>query len=510
MENITHLFENEINNEIEKITFKKRGIAFDISLMPINQRKQIFEELKANPEYKEYCLSSYLFGIDNYASINPEIKKYLDDNPSQYFDVYRHDNKSYINRNCIIIELIDLTEYELENKIIKGLGKIINRLENYFLIEVYNNNLEEIYKILEYYKEAEVLNFEANWQTISKYTRQNILSHSSYSEKESLPENNAYKNIQFTIKESEVITEPIVNICLMDNGVSGNHEDLIDSFIKEKSKTFLPNDNSYLPDKKDYHGTKCAGIITGNSHEKTGIIGTGIGCNLISYRIASGDNESSPLFLSNFVLMKAFLSALKDDIHVINCSWVLNYRSHILNRIINKVVNEGRDGKGLPIVFAAGNLGEKIKFPCTNKNVITVSATSLSNKPYKGIYEGESWETNYGDGDDKILIAAPGVELLTTDIPGGEGGHRIEHPTNPKYTYYNHTKFWGTSASAPIISGLIGQILKIKPEIELKQIKNLLKNSTIQFNSNSNIPPNRNYGSGIINYELLKYNLNKL
>ncbi len=147
------------------------------------------------------------------------------------------------------------------------------------------------------------------------------------------------------------------------------------------------------------------------------------------------------------------------------------------------------------IVISAGNYFSTTKFPANHPDVFAISAVDGNKKPLKTT----KWQSSFGNN---ILIAAPGNNIITTDIPDGAGIHEL--PIRGSNNYYkNYTYFHGTSAAAPIVSGCIARLLKHDNTLTLNEIKNLFLNdkSLDSFNPNFNNPNNNYYGAGIINLE---------
>jgi len=225
------------------------------------------------------------------------------------------------------------------------------------------------------------------------------------------------KNINF--KKSQNITKKYnlkkiwkttkgegVNIAIIDDGFNLEHEDLKGVNILFSYDVDNKSLNTKPKVKLDTHGTQVAGMIFAQ-HNDIGINGIAPNSNFIAIRQTT--NITSDTVLS-------FTVAQKIGADVINCSW----NSPILLEPVYDVIKSL--SKNIAIVISAGNDNKKILPYSTEASideVITVGATQKY--------------SNYGDVVDFIIPSG----VVTTKQSGTYG------------------RFGGTSATAPIISGLL-------------------------------------------------------
>lgn len=134
---------------------------------------------------------------------------------------------------------------------------------------------------------------------------------------------------------------------------------------------------------------------------------------------------------SLFNLIKAIYHATDKGARVINMSFTIAQPSDEFTRAINQAAL-----KGVICVAAAGNEGrETIVFPAAYSNVIGVASTTNA--------DTRSSFSNFGTA--LVSLAAPGEGLITA-YPGG---------------YY--AAVWGTSFSAPLVSGTVALIEQVRP-----------------------------------------------
>ncbi len=144
-----------------------------------------------------------------------------------------------------------------------------------------------------------------------------------------------------------------------------------------------------------------------------------------------------------FHILRAIFHAEANGAKVINMSLSLQAPSAELQRAIEFVAS-----RGVICVASAGNHGaETMVYPAGYKEVIGVASTNLA--------DIQSPFTNHGDN--LVTLAAPG-EALITAYPGGR-----------------YAAAWGTSFSAPLVSGTVALMLQVKPSLNWEKAEDGLK-----------------------------------
>jgi len=233
-----------------------------------------------------------------------------------------------------------------------------------------------------------------------------------------------------------------VKVAIIDDGINLTHPDLqhiMPSFSYDVETGEL---SSSPHPKTDGHGTKVAGIIFA-AHNRFGINGIAPEADLIALR--QPDTWTSNTLLS-------FQLAKLAGASIINCSWHSEWLLQPIADAVNELAQYGRDGKGIAVVFAAGNQGLEIKSGGSEAAIdsaIVVGAIGANFKPL-----GFS---NYGQSVD-LLTYGSGVK--TTAVSGEYG------------------VFAGTSLAAAIVSGLSALVLSQHPEMTLKKLSQELERLT--------------------------------
>jgi hypothetical protein len=132
-------------------------------------------------------------------------------------------------------------------------------------------------------------------------------------------------------------------------------------------------------------------------------------------------------------ILRAVYFAVRADVRVINMSFSMPRSSLELQRSIDYA-----NSAGVVCVAAAGNEGQSSLFyPAAYSNVIGVASTNN--------YDQRSTFSNYGSG--QVWVAAPGEGVITT------------------YPFATYAAAWGTSFSAPFVSGAVSLLLQANPQL---------------------------------------------
>lgn len=271
-----------------------------------------------------------------------------------------------------------------------------------------------------------------------------------------------------------------VKIAVIDDGLDLEHEDLNGSVIDSydiTTRTSNVSHNRY----NDNHGTAVTGIIASRVNNK-GIQGIASDAQIIFLKYSE--------FMSDAETIELFDKADEFGADIINCSWGTNDVSQAVREKIVDLANNGRDSRGTIIVFSTGNT---YKYMGNDESaipeVISVGASDEENL--------RAWYSSYGENLDVVAPGGYYLGITTLDPVGSDGIGSLDE----NYLLYDDfNTFIGTSASAPIVSGIIALMLEKKPNLTRIEIENILKDTADKI---GNIPydngRNDYYGYGKVN-----------
>ncbi len=267
-----------------------------------------------------------------------------------------------------------------------------------------------------------------------------------------------------------------IGIAIVDQGVDYNHPDLVAQFGSYKGYDFTNDSTDGIPgpdpdpmpsDPYEIHGTHVAGIVSATMDNNEGIAGVG-NFTLFSYRVLDQTGEGDQITVSDGIVE----AGKNPDVHIINLSLGSSQSSLLVKEAIDTALKYGKI-----IVAAAGNSNNLVDFPAAYDSVIAV-----------GAWDTLSDRASFSDYGDELDVMAPGVFVLST----------IPH-FNPQGQY---AFLDGTSMAAPFISGVIGLMLTLNPNLTHNDIMDIFCQTSVDFGE---FGKDRFYGCGLVNvHEALK------
>ena len=248
-------------------------------------------------------------------------------------------------------------------------------------------------------------------------------------------------------------------VSVIDTGVDDKHIDINNNMWADvnghRGFNYVSNNNdtSDIDDAARSHGTHIAGTIAAVMGNNEGIFGVAANQSHIMVRKPFQQGYSQA-YDSNCA--KAIRDSYNQGARVINISWGRKLRTNERNLILDAAIEEVSmgivgtvaHGQRTVVVCAAGNANEDVALysPANNPRVIAVGATRQ---------DGKKWESsNYGN---KITVYAPGVAISSLK-------------KNNTYGYNS-----GTSMAAPHVVGLVALMLSVKPQLQPKDVKELIR-----------------------------------
>ena len=295
--------------------------------------------------------------------------------------------------------------------------------------------------------------------------------------------------------------DPDVVLAVFDAGTDWQHPDLVDN-VRQDLMFDASADDDLDPSPeceasvdgaalapscpgatpyRESHGTSVSGVIAARGDN--GIGGTGVcpGCSLMPVRLLGAPTTSA------LTIAEAFVRAVDRGAAAINNSWGPGFSLYFpLSQAERDAFvyarNTGRGGKGTVIIFAAGNDASDVARDAYAKSPLVITVAASTNV--------DDWATysNYGH---EVDIAAPSqgniqdgladddYGIVTTDVRGNEG-YSIDAST---FDVDYNPGFSGTSAAAPVVTGLVGLILSQNADLTSDQVRLVLTRTANKIES---------------------------
>ncbi len=294
------------------------------------------------------------------------------------------------------------------------------------------------------------------------------------------------------------VTGTGVGVALIDTGVDGSLPDFASTDGNHSRVIVSAVDNSNASNAGDGygHGTDVAGIIAGNGGHRAAsdplhgqYVGVAPNANLISIKVADESGTTTVLQVI-YGLQFAVEHQAQYNIRVVNLSLdsatPQSYKTDPLDAAV-----EATWMHGIVVVAAAGNRGtasDAVQYsPANDPYVITVGGVDESGTANPGDDAVASWSSQgtTQDGVSKPDVYAPGAHIVSVLAPNSvfasascscqvAGGQYIQTS--------------GTSMAAPMIAGLVADLLQVHPRWTPDQVKGDLTSAAVSANSSLREP----------------------
>ena len=235
-------------------------------------------------------------------------------------------------------------------------------------------------------------------------------------------------------------------VAVIDSGVDRNHPEISNAVV-DGFDPVGPKEEPAL------HGTAVAGIIAAHAE----LDGVAPQARILAFRAFGGTDAKVTTRGTTYDILAGIEWSDQHGARIVNMSF-----AGPPDPALSRELAAGAR-RGIIFIAAVGNEGRSTKplYPAADENVIAVTATDQSDRIFKEANDCPA-----------TCVAAPGVDVLVAE-PGDAYGFLS-----------------GTSMAAAHVSGVVALLLDVKPDLNLKAIRNLLFKTARHLN-----PSNQNQAS---------------
>lgn len=304
-------------------------------------------------------------------------------------------------------------------------------------------------------------------------------------------------------------------IGIVDDGLQTSHADLSPNVDSALGWDFNLNDPNPYPDYSgDTHGTRVAGVTGARGNNGQGVVGVAYEASLAGLRLISG----APAAVETDTQDAAAMLHSNAVIHIKNNSWGaydgdgrLEGPGPLMQTALAEGTAHGRGGKGTVYVFAGGNglpYGEDINYDGFANSIHVIAVGAISDR---------GAQASYSEPGACLVIAAPSGSggrlcyggrqgITTTDLMGSSGENYTGASCEVANSDYTQT-FDGTSASTPVVSGVVALLLQANPALSHRDVKEILMRSATKVSAtdpdwatnSAGVAHNHKFGAGLVN-----------
>ena len=295
-----------------------------------------------------------------------------------------------------------------------------------------------------------------------------------------------------------------ITVAIVDDGLAIDHDDLAANATGPHLNLLDGDeDDPTTFDILSNHGTAVAGLVGAAFNNGIGISGAAPEATLSGVRLIGDEiddeDEASALSFNN------------DTIQVYNNSWgpsddTLDFEGPgtLAAEALQAGAIEGRpDADGTPLgnifVWAGGDggeIGDNSNYDGYANSRFTIAVGAIADNGQRSIFSEQ--------GANLVVVAPSGggsQEILTTSF-----GVELDADNNLARTSEFDTEFSGTSASTPLVSGVVALMLQVNPDLTWRDVQDILIRTAVRVDdaggawtdNAAGIDFSHLYGSGLI------------
>ena len=257
-----------------------------------------------------------------------------------------------------------------------------------------------------------------------------------------------------------------INVAVVDNGLRSTHEDLADNVDTSRNAIYAPGGDIENP--QEDHGTKVAGLIAARDNN-VGVRGVAPRATIYVYDLVESGVWADDAEKAEAMAHERAVTAVYNNSWGSGASAIPKTAPAVLELAQREGVANGYGGKGAFYVWSAGNghgFGDNTNLD-ELKNSFAITAVC-------GIGYND-WRAVYSDMGASLWVCAPSGD--------GTGGTRHMTTTDPGNRYTD--AFAGTSAAAPVVSGVAALIRAENTSLTWRDVKLILANSARKNDASS-------------------------
>ncbi len=290
--------------------------------------------------------------------------------------------------------------------------------------------------------------------------------------------NGLKENADINTQEAWIVSRGAgIKVAVIDTGFDLDHPDI--NYDGIGFDALRNKAGAYAPLKSiERHGTAVAGIIAAKD-DGLGVVGVAPEAKIIPIRLLSdgpGGNVSS--------IILAHQKAVELGAQIINNSWGSTASTDLSQMEIDlykELYEQANNGKGVLVVFASGNSGaSNLGYAPEARDPSTVAVGATNSSDLRSGY------SNYGSGLD---LVAPGGDSSRGIVTTDRTDVKVRQGDKMKLRILGYAQgdttetFSGTSAAAPVVSGVAALVWAANPNLTAKQVRAILNNSAKKLDS---------------------------